>query len=127
MKAANKLFLENNRDAYDEILNAQTATKANRVKYEFARIMREEFIGGYVITFDCGSCLFDMVKLLYQRFDQWLAEQPKETLKVYATFPSNKEKTTDLPGINSNEVIPVDPQFIKPAFIKVPHKNHHRK
>jgi hypothetical protein len=105
MKAANKLFLENNRDAYNEILNAQTATKANRVKYEFARIMREEFIEGYVITFDCGSCLFDMVKLLYQRFDKWIAEQPlgdpfqggiSEIMEipikhVHATFPKHNK------------------------------------
>jgi hypothetical protein len=100
MKRENKVFLDNHRDAYTEILKAQSAKKANGVRNDFVRIMREEFIPGYVISFDCGSCLFDLVKLLYQKYDAWLANQPKEepntnkTL-IYTTIPKQYPNEQD--------------------------------
>lgn len=98
MNQANKEFLEKHRHVYLEIINAGTAKKANQVKDELLRVLREEFIKGYVYTEDCGTCIFDMTKLLYRRFDEWLATNPDpvepinpvtEPITVAASFPSN--------------------------------------
>jgi hypothetical protein len=76
MTQANIKYLEDHRNVVDEIVNAQTATRANAIKGELLRIMKEEFLPGYVILDSCGSCLFDLVRQLYARFDKW-----KETQK----------------------------------------------
>lgn len=77
MTQANYNFLENHREVYDEVVNAQTAFKANRVKDDLLRIMQEEFMPGYIVMDSCVSCLFDLVRLLYQRFDKWKAIHDK--------------------------------------------------
>lgn len=106
MKQANSDFLEQHKDCYTEVVNAQTATKANKIKQDLFRIMKEEFLPGYSYTDDCGSCLFDMVNLLYRYYNGWKAKQPSvpvveyiEPLKpeilepqiVKGTFPSHKK------------------------------------
>lgn len=85
-------FLEAHRDAITEINNAETATKARKIDGELFRIMKEEFFPGYAYDGGCGSCLFDMTKLVYRKFDEWLAAQPKEINmnKVAANFPLHK-------------------------------------
>lgn len=101
MKQSNADFLESNRDCYNEVVNAQTATKANKIKGELYRIIKEEFLPGYVYRDDCGSCLFDMVNIIYRKYDDWKASQPAATkliietpdepIEVKASFPSHKE------------------------------------
>lgn len=87
MRQENIDFLNSNRDCLQEIINAQTATKANKIQGRLVEIMREEFLPGYVYSGDCGSCLFDMVKTLYQYFDS-------RPIVVKASFPENKKKQT---------------------------------
>lgn len=89
MNQSNIDFLEANRDAYTEIVNAETATKANKIKADLFRIIKEEFLPGYSYSDDCGPCLFDMTRLLYRYFDEWKAKQP---VIVAASFPSHKEE-----------------------------------
>lgn len=99
MTQANIDFLESNRDCHTEIVRAQTATKANKIKGDLLRIMKEEFLPGYSFSDDCGSCLFDMTNLLYRLYDQWKAKQPIASAdnnpvpieNVKASFPSNKK------------------------------------
>lgn len=101
MTPANIEFLETNRDCHTEIINAQTATKANKIKADLYRIMKQEFLPGYSYLDDCGSCLFDMTNLLYRLFDEWKEKQHNliirhdengDALLVKANFPSHKEE-----------------------------------
>lgn len=93
MKQANIDYLETNRDAYEEIIRAETAVKAHKIHNELLRILREEFFPNYLFIASCGDCLFTMVKTLYQHYDQWKAQQPKiiteEPLVVATGFPKN--------------------------------------
>lgn len=79
MNPQNKAFLDQHRDVYEEVIRAKTATKAGKVKADLIRILREEFIPGYVVMEDCVSCLFDVVRTLYQRYDRWLEENAAHT------------------------------------------------
>jgi hypothetical protein len=88
MTQANIKYLEDHRNVVDEIVNAQTATRANAIKGELLRIMQEEFLPGYVILDSCGSCLFDLVRQLYRRFDEWKAQNMATLEKVKASFPA---------------------------------------
>lgn len=95
MNPENKIFLDDHRFVYDEILNAQTAKKANAFKTDLIRILREEFYPGYAVTEDCVSCLFEVVRLLYTKYDQWLKDQEAKEpvpVKVHATFPKQTRK-----------------------------------
>jgi hypothetical protein len=93
MNQENKQFLDEHRFVYDEILNAQTAKKANIFKTDLIRILREEFYPGYAVTEDCVSCLFEVVRLLYTKYDQLLKEvKTPQSVKVHASFPKRQRK-----------------------------------
>jgi hypothetical protein len=95
MNQENKQFLDEHRFVYDEIIKAETAKKANLFKTDLIRILREEFYPGYAVTEDCVSCLFEVVRLLYTKYDQWLKEQqvkPLQPVKVHASFPKRQRK-----------------------------------
>lgn len=86
MKEANKIFLDQNRDCYDEVVRVETAQKASLIAGDLLRVLNEEFLPGYVYSGTCGPCLFDMVKILYRHYDSWIKEQP---IIVHASFPMN--------------------------------------
>jgi hypothetical protein len=105
MKPENKKFLEEHRDVYEQIIRSQTAKKARAIARDLHRIMQEEFIPGYVYETGCGSCLFNMVPLLYKKFDEWKAANPdipeqvsgsapEIPLIVAASFPHQKPEQT---------------------------------
>jgi hypothetical protein len=64
---------------------------------DMLRVLREEFWPGYTYDEWCGSCVVDMVKEVYSRYDKWKGEQPAPTptpdapLLVHATFPLNEK------------------------------------
>lgn len=137
MKKENKDYLDAHRDALEEITKAQTCKKANAIKGDLVRIMREEFYPGYTIDDSCISCLFNMVPMLYQRYDKWLSEQPDPAAaaavpvekppapeKMWASFPAH-----DAVIIFSGEKtasISVTPENI-PEVLLPKNKNHKRK
>lgn len=92
MRKENIEFLEMNRDCYTEILNAETATKANKITEDLLRIVRTEFYPAYSYKGDCGDCLFTLVKTLYTTYDKWKVTQiiNEEPLTVAASFPINE-------------------------------------
>ena len=94
MRKENIDFLEANRDCYTEVLNAETALKANKITEDLLRIVREEFYPAYSYKGDCGDCLFTLVKTLYITYDKWKATQPKivqeEPLIVATGFPKDE-------------------------------------
>lgn len=94
MNPANRQFLEDNRDCYYEVINADTALKAYRIFGQLLRIMREEFFPEYHYKGECGDCLFTLVRSLYSEFDKWVSANPKiineEPLLVAASFPVNE-------------------------------------
>lgn len=101
MNAANRDFLDKNRHHYDTVIKAGYVRHLNVHEREgMQRVMREEFRPGYHTDLWCGPCVFDMVKLLYQHYDAWLAAQPKEeTLtNISASFPSNKSNELHTPN-----------------------------
>jgi hypothetical protein len=117
MKPENKAILDANRHHYE------TATKAGYVKHfnakekeDLLRVMREEFQPGYYFDMWCPPCVFDFIKLIYQRYDAWIAAQPKEpTEHIHATFPK-----IDPPKNTSNEQNTSNGGYI-------PKRNHHRR
>lgn len=94
MKPENKAFLDANRHHYDTIIKAGYVKHLNAHERErMVRVMNEEFQPGYTADLWCPPCVFDMVKLLYQRYDAWLASQPeppKVVENVHASFPKHK-------------------------------------
>jgi hypothetical protein len=66
---------------------------------DMLRVLREEFWPGYTYDEWCGSCVADMVKEVYSRYDKWKGEQPAPVIEptppyeaplvVHATFPMN--------------------------------------
>lgn len=88
MKKENVDFLESHSDCYTEVVKAETALKALPIRFELLRIMKEEFYPGYAYDDNCGSCLFDMVRLIYKKFNEW--KETQDPLKnVKANFPKN--------------------------------------
>jgi hypothetical protein len=100
MKPENKEFLDKHRHHYDTVIKAGYVKHLNAHEREgMQRVMREEFQPGYTADLWCPPCLFDMVKQLYQRYDNWLAAQMIEE-------PQPIENTL-------GEVEPVNPLNIK--------------
>jgi hypothetical protein len=92
MKPENAAFLETHYDCYTEIMKAETATKALPIRFELLRIMKEEFYPGYAYDDACGDCLFNMVRLLYKKFNEWLEANLTNPLQnVHANFPDHKK------------------------------------
>lgn len=105
MKTENRKFLDDNyhhwitlRDAF-YIRHLDGNTRSNMM-----RIMAEEFWPGYTSDLWCPTCVADMVKLLYQRYDKWILENPDpasvpepeklpapEAITVAANFPAHSE------------------------------------
>jgi hypothetical protein len=102
MRQENIDFLERNRLCYKEVLghpsHGRSATLANKIDSELLAILREEFMPGYPAPSDCGNCLFNMVTILYEKFDEYLASQPKKAVVIQASFPKN-----DAPSIADAE------------------------
>jgi hypothetical protein len=88
MKPENKAFLDANRHHYETFKKAQYMRHLNAHEREgMQRVMREEFQPGYNSDLWCPPCVADMVVKLYERYDEWLSQQP---VTVHANFPSNK-------------------------------------
>lgn len=108
MKQANIDFLERNRDCYTEVLNAETAIKANRIVEDLLRIVREEFYPDYPYKGDCGDCLFTLVRTLYTEFDKKQAKElPRviqtEPLVVATGFPKDEPPEIEVKGLNQQQ------------------------
>lgn len=99
MKPENKAFLDANRHHYETLTKAFYMKGLNAHERDgMVRVMREEFIPNYHTDLWCSPCVADMVKLLYHKYNEWLAAQPKE-VTVKATFPKHESDTS-----NSNNI-----------------------
>lgn len=123
MKPENKAFLDANRHHHDTLTKALYMKGLNAAERDgMQRVMREEFIPGYHTDLWCPPCVSDMVKLLYQKYDAWLAAQPKEETKtdepiiIHATFPKQEP----------NEQNPSDSVYT-PHSSNRPKRNHRRR
>lgn len=75
MKPENKQFLDDNLDQFRIVERAQYIRGlSGSVRENFQRIMGEEFSPGYQADLWCPSCCFDMVKLVYTRYYNWLKD-----------------------------------------------------
>lgn len=93
MRQENIDFLNANRNCYREVSNVvggRSAQLAHRITGELLNILREEFMPGYPPPHDCGNCLFNLVTVLYEKFDEYMAAQPKPEVIVAASFPKNE-------------------------------------
>lgn len=103
MKQQNIDFLEEKRSIHSGLVQAGIFSQLDYpTKERFVEIMNEEFQPGYTANLWCGSCLSDMIKLVYRKYDEWKEAQPKEESKVEKvgkaheptvqkeTFPSHK-------------------------------------
>lgn len=78
MKAENKQILDEYRPYHTQAINAGTFRGDARVRENMHRIMSEEFQPGYTTDLWCGSCVFNMIKLLYRHYDEWIKNNPDE-------------------------------------------------
>jgi len=97
MNISNREFLQLNRDAYIETIQAGTAKKASVIKNDLLRILREEWFPNYVYNEDCGPCIFDLVRIVFRQFNEYEEKKAKETpaptteaFVTKASFPSHK-------------------------------------
>lgn len=78
MKPENKAFLESTYHHWVTLRDAQYLKGLNGNEREgMQRVMREEFIPGYVCDLWCPACCAEMVKQLYTRYDAWKAANPE--------------------------------------------------
>ena len=107
MKTENKKFLDDNRHHYDVLIKAFYLRHLDgNTRSMMQQVMSEEFQPGYATDLWCAPCVSDMVKLLYSRYDKWIAAQEvkeptKEQLIVSANFPSNKTNKNESHTPNS--------------------------
>lgn len=111
MKPENKAFLEANRHHWNTLNNAFYMRHLDgHTRSEMQRIMGEEFQHGYTADLWCPTCVADMVRALYQRFEAWEVANPPVVVEpeipvipdppveptgpaitVRANFPSNRK------------------------------------
>jgi hypothetical protein len=90
------------------------------------RVLQEEFWPGYVYDEWCGSCVADMVKEVYSRYDKWKAEQPKaEPIVVAASFPVHDKPEDEILKAAMDTAEKIGPIDLKQIDSK--QKNHRRK
>ncbi len=91
MKPANKQLLDNYRHHHDTVKLDYLRHLSGEERENMQNIMADEFLPGYTTDLWCQSCVFEMVKQLYHRYDEWIARQP-EPVKVSTGFPLNKKQ-----------------------------------
>lgn len=109
MKPENIQFCEENYHLWLCLRDSQYLPGLNYIQREgMIRVMREEFIPNYNPDLWCTSCVVDMVKQLFTRFDAWKAanppapepqpepepqqpEQAADPIKVEASFPKHDQ------------------------------------
>lgn len=94
---------------------------------DMVRVLREEFWPGYTYDEWCGSCVADMVRTLYTRYDKWLSEQPKEIDPLPAVIvPPDEPPTSE--SITVAATFPVNDKPEQTEEVKkVVNKKHHRR
>lgn len=112
MNPQNKKFLDDNERHYLTVKDGYVKGLNAAEREGMQRVMAEEFAPGYSTDLWCGPCVFEMVKLLYTRYEQWKSQQPKENPTpvetpmveaVHATFPK-----ADPPGISEIANVPIE-------------------
>lgn len=79
MKEHNKEILDKHYHHWQTLRDAQYLKGLNiHEREDIVRVLREEWYPGYTYDAWCGDCMASMVKEVYQRYDKWLSEQPKE-------------------------------------------------
>lgn len=78
MKQENKEFLDFNRPHHDTVVKAGFLKNLDAgTRTKMVEIIREEFQPGYATDLWCAPCVFDMVKLVYRYYDEYLDRQAK--------------------------------------------------
>lgn len=73
MRAENKQFLDDNRRHYDTLVQAQFVQHLDAATRDrLLQVVQEEFAPGYQANLWCGTCVADLLKFTYQRYDEWL-------------------------------------------------------
>lgn len=111
MSPQNKKFLEDNYHHYLTVKDGYVKGLNAAEREGMQRVMAEEFAPGYSTDLWCGPCVFEMVKLLYTRYEQWKAQQPIESVR--ATFPKAEP--------------PLQGGISEVSKKSNKHKHHHRK
>lgn len=100
MKQENIDFLEANYHHADSVRKTDTLRLLDgATRQRMMEIMAEEFQYGYATDLWCAPCVFEMIKRLYNAYDEWKAKQPKEAevvseepLIVSANFPKHEPR-----------------------------------
>lgn len=136
MTPSNKATLDKHYHHWRTLRDAQYLRGLNiHEREDMVRVLREEFWPGYTYDGWCGSCVADMVRTLYTRYDKWLSEQPPpepEPIIVAASFPVNdkpeigQQIDPDRRG-NSNTFVDTKGAGTEEDILKRERKNRRRK
>ncbi len=74
MKPENKQFLDDNRRHHDTLTQAGFMSMDGNIKQEMLNVYRQEFDERYHTSLWCSTCVSDMVRLVYRRYDEYLKE-----------------------------------------------------
>jgi hypothetical protein len=75
MTQSNQQFLDTNRHHYDTFLKAQFVQHLDGATRErLLAVVREEFDPGYIGNLWCSTCVIDLLKYAYRRYDEWLLQ-----------------------------------------------------
>lgn len=123
MTPENKAFLEANRAHWITLRDAFYIRHLDgNTRSEMQRVMGEEFQPGYTADLWCPTCVADMVKALYQRFEAWERDNPPEVKVALGPEP---ELPID-PVIPTLPAAPIGPAVQTKANFPS-HKNRHRR
>lgn len=108
MKPENKAFLEDNRDLWITLRDAQYLRFPHQgIKDGLVRVMREEFRPGYTADLWCGNCVATMVREVYTEFEKWEAAQ--NTTINNTAYSSDPPVPTEPTGEQPHDP-PADPE-----------------
>lgn len=75
MNPENKKFLDDNRHHYEGFVKAQYLSHFdNATRDRLLQVVQQEFAPGYQANLWCSSCVADLLKFAYQRYDDWLSK-----------------------------------------------------
>ncbi|MGN6416104.1 MAG: hypothetical protein ACTHMC_01340 [Pseudobacter sp.] len=75
MNPANRQFLDDNRGHYITLVQAQYIQHLDgATRDRLLQVVQEEFDPGYNTSLWCGTCVADLLRYAYRRYDEWLTQ-----------------------------------------------------
>jgi hypothetical protein len=94
---ANIAYLTERRTKLKYFVQSQSGNVDAAERENYQRIMREEWFGpGYSTDLWCPSCVYNMVKILQQKFEEWMTAEEARIQKEREEYKKTMDNTLDL-------------------------------